>query len=122
MDSAGGAARALGQVGDFTSRITLPAHQRAQTRVDTAAQFARAEAALNTLLLVDPIISEYDEDEMRDIFFTVLDRNPRVASDINLLRSVLRQAGQFEGVDLETAKQLQQLDRPAGTKEEKKDK
>lgn len=93
----------------FYDNIFSPEHVRYQQRVDTAALFARGEAALNTLLLTDPIISEYDEEAMREVFFTLLDRNPNVATDINQLRAVLRQAGQFDGIDLDTIRNLAQL-------------
>lgn len=93
----------------FYDNIFAPEHIRYQQRVDTAALYARGEAALNTLLLTDPIISEYDEEVMREVFFTLLDRNPQVATDINQLRAVLRQAGQFDGIDLDTIRSLAQL-------------
>ena len=84
-------------------------HER-QSEIDNAALMARGEAALNTLLLTDPVISEYDEEEMRDIFFTILRENKDVATDINQLRGILRAAGSFDGVvDIETAKQLKTL-------------
>lgn len=84
-----------------------------QADIDRSAMLARGEAALNTLLLTDPVIGEYDEENMRDIFFTIFASNPEVATDINQLRGVLRTAGNFEGVvDLDTVKTLKSLDKP----------
>ena len=90
-----------------------------QDKLNQAATFARGEIALNTLLLVDPVISRYDPELMRETFMAVLRRNPDVATDPVLLRNVLRQAGQFAGMDLETATKLQKLKSDAGKKDQK---
>ena len=105
--------RAFG--GDLDSLIGLftTTDNERQTDIDTAATLARAEAALNTLLLVDPVISEYDEEEVRNVFFTVLNTNPEVATDINQLRGVLRTAGDFGNVvDIDAVLKLKKLRHP----------
>ena len=101
--------KGLSVLGDASQRAT----DERQVDIDRSALLARGEAALNTLLLTDPVVSEYDEEDMRDIFFTIFSVNPGVATDINQLRGILRTAGNFEGVvDLDTVKTLKSLDKP----------
>ena len=71
-----------------------------------------ADAILQQLLFTDPVLSKLNDDEtdaLLESYETIIQRNPSIATDKGLLRSVLRQAVNINSVDLPTAVMISKL-------------
>jgi len=63
----------------------------------------RAMANVQKLMLTDEILSTKDPEIVMEAFHTIRRASPEVASDSSLLRLMLRQATETQGVDIDTA-------------------
>jgi hypothetical protein len=63
----------------------------------------RSVAALQRLMITDEVLSKKDPDKVFEAFQTIRRASPEVASDPSLLRLMLRQAMETQGVDIDTA-------------------
>lgn len=71
-----------------------------------------AKTNLETLLYTDPILSKLNDaetDNLLEVYNTIVNRNPSVATDMGLLRMVLRRAVQTQGIDVGAADALTRL-------------
>jgi hypothetical protein len=66
-----------------------------------------AAITLKKLMIQDPIISEYDDDQIIEVYNAIRELNPQVALNETLLRTVLREALQYDAsIPLHTQKEL----------------
>jgi hypothetical protein len=84
----------------------LSSTNKAQKKVDVAAEDVGRVSDLQRLLLSDPIIGEADPDTVVSLYNTLAKANPEVVKDRNLLRFALREALQYDAVPLHTYKDL----------------
>lgn len=80
-----------------------------QKGVDQQLDKSRMEAAFDELILTDPILQDEDEEELREHFETIRSVAPLIAKDKNVLRVVLREAAQYQGVQPHTLQGLVEL-------------
>jgi hypothetical protein len=78
---------------------------RANTELDLkrVESDTRSVAALQRLMLTDEVLSKKDPEKVFEAFQTIRRASPEVASDPSLLRLMLRQALETQGVDIDTA-------------------
>lgn len=69
-----------------------------QALVDARMQDVRQVAILQNLLTTDEILAEADPDRVVEIYNTIRTTAPEVASDINVMRVLLRSAIQHDGI------------------------
>jgi hypothetical protein len=98
------------QTQDFLDNVlkapSLSSTNKAQKKVDIAAEDVGRVSDLQRLLLSDPIIGEADPDTVVSLYNTLAKANPEVVKDRNLLRFALREALQYDAVPLHTYKDL----------------
>jgi len=78
------------------------AESQGQARV-TAAQDTESVANLKKLLINDEILSTKDPERVVEAYNSIRTAAPEVAADISVLRLLLRQAMETQGVDIDTA-------------------
>ncbi len=69
----------------------------------TAAQDTESVANLKKLILTDEILSTKDPERVVEAYNSIRSAAPEVAADISVLRLLLRQAMETQGVDIDTA-------------------
>lgn len=71
-----------------------------------------AQSILQQLLFSDPVLSKLNDNEIDNLmesYNTVVNRNPSVALDKGLLRTILRQAANIQGVDANTLDTIKRI-------------
>lgn len=97
----------------FPLAESLKGHSPKQDDLDDISNRTRAEAAFNTLLITDPVISDIDkvnEEYLREVFERIYQRAPSIAGSTVELRPVLRGAIQYQGIDPDTTQMLQKTE------------
>lgn len=70
---------------------------------DRIAEDTRSLGILKALLIRDEVLSTKDPERVLEAFHTIRSASPEVASDPSMLRLLLRQAMETQGVDIDTA-------------------
>ena len=71
-----------------------------------------AQSILQQLLFSDPILSKLNDNEVDNLmesYNTIVNRNPSIALDKGLLRTVLRQAANIQGIDANTIDTIKRI-------------
>lgn len=71
-----------------------------------------AQSILQQLLFSDPVLSKLNDNEIDNLmesYNTVVNRNPSIALDKGLLRTILRQAANIQGVDANTLDTIKRI-------------
>jgi hypothetical protein len=90
--------------------MSLPTKAKKRMAVDTAKSYERAKANLMYLKMMDPIISQADDDEVQDYFESLVTAAPSLMQDKQLLAQKLRKAIQYEGIDTLDIQELANID------------
>jgi hypothetical protein len=90
---------------------TMSRHHKLDLRVlDHNEDNEQAAMALQELMITDPIIQQYDEDQVVEVFNALKELNPAIAGNKSLIRTVLREALQYDGsIPLQTQGELAKL-------------
>ena len=110
-------ASALANIGELINGMQSPFHQgiialsghdgeNINRLRDTAENEAKYEAALQQLLLSDPIIAEADQDQVRDIYETVRKLSPTIANSPVTLGPVLKEGLQYGSLPIQQINDL----------------
>lgn len=78
----------------------------AQKVIDAASNSITRKALLEDLVLNDPIISQADEDQVKQYFATIHHLAPKLSQDKNIVRELLQNFIKFGRVDLASIKAL----------------
>jgi hypothetical protein len=100
LDSTEGAGEAISLIGKAKDK------NKKQKYLDDVMANTHAAANIQRLLITDPVISKADPETVISLAASLGAQNPSTISDINILRTVLREALQYEGVPLHTYKDL----------------
>ena len=71
-----------------------------------------AQSILQQLLFSDPILSKLNDNEIDNLmesYNTIVNRNPSIALDKGLLRTILRQAANIQGIDTNTIDTIKRI-------------
>lgn len=78
---------------------------------ENATEQARTVAALQQLMLTDPVIAEADPYQVEDIYNTISSLNSTIARDPNLLGPILKESLQYGSIPLQTLKDIVSVDK-----------
>lgn len=90
--------------------IPEPGYNGGQQRVDDAASQVQHIHNLQRLMVEDPVISKADPKTIGQLFSSVINTSPHVATDYGLLRFQMREMLQYGGMPVDSAKQLAQTE------------
>jgi hypothetical protein len=100
IESTEGAGEAISLIGKAKDK------NKKQKYLDDVMANTHAAANIQRLLITDPVISKADPETVISLAASLGAQNPSMISDINILRTVLREALQYEGVPLHTYKDI----------------
>lgn len=78
---------------------------------ENATEQARTVAALQQLMLTDPVIASADPYQVEDIYNTISSLNSTIARDPNLLGPILKESLQYGSIPLQTLKDIVSVDK-----------
>jgi hypothetical protein len=87
-----------GLVGNMLSDVLSGRKNRAQEKVDSAADDDRASAVISTLMFSDPIISQAEPEEVISLANSIRNYAPELATDVNAMRAELREKLQMGSI------------------------
>lgn len=108
VDPAGAATAMAGKYEQLFGHGRDQASKRLAARLSTIRQMG----VITRLMHSDPVLRDQDQGRLVSIFNTLRSTNPAIASDINLARTVLREAVQNQGFTLNTTKTLADTAQP----------
>jgi hypothetical protein len=85
-------------------------HSKQYNRLATKMEAWQQGAVLQRLLMTDEVLSKMDPSQVIGAFQTLRANSPRVARDINVSRTLLREALQHQGVPLQQIKTLRDVE------------
>lgn len=85
-------------------------HKKQYNRLATKMEAWQQAAVLQRLLMSDEVLSKMEPSQVIGAFQTLRANSPRVARDINVSRSLLREALQHQGVPLQQIKTLRDVE------------
>jgi len=91
--------------------LISPGRQDDQEFIDRELDEAKYSALIQDLVMTDPILSEEDEDKILDLYNTIKSVAPELAKDKNVVRVVLRQGAQYDGIAAPDLAQLVEAER-----------
>lgn len=91
---------------DRIIRLPERGYNHGQEKVDTGFKNLETQVVLERLLMTDPVISEADEHRVVSLANSIRQQSPEIARDINAMRSVLREALQYDSLPIHTFKDL----------------
>jgi hypothetical protein len=112
-----------GDIGQLLEPTAIANKSRAEGHAlnrEQVASATRAMATVQRLMAQDEILSTKDPEKVFEAFNTIRSASPEVAGDMSLLRIMLRNALDYQGVDIDTAsaaRKFQQSDRAAAKPE-----
>jgi len=81
-------------------------HNKDQQRSDTDVEDVRRAIGIRRLIGTDPVLKDSDPREVLEIYNAVARTNPEIVSNMPALRLLLREAVSYEGLTLDSQKQL----------------
>ena len=113
---------AAGSVAGTIDKITTKDRQnKKQKELDVDIEDIKRSLHLRRMIATDPILKESDPREVLEIYNSVAQINPDIATNMPALRLVLREAVSYDGLTLDSQKQLSDV-RKAQAESENKEK
>lgn len=102
---------AMKQPVEAARMLDIPTTKEQKKWKEEAQSRAKQTAALQQLLLSDPVLQEADPHEVEDIYNTVSSLNSTIASDPKLLGPVLKESLQYGSVPIQMLKDIVSIDK-----------
>ena len=111
---------AAGAVGGTIDKITTKDRQHnKQKELDVDIGDIKRSLHLRRMIATDPILKEADPREVLEIYNSVAQVNPEIATNMPALRLVLREAVSYDGLTLDSQKQLSDIRKSQAESENK---
>lgn len=81
-------------------------YNKGQEKIDTDVDDLRSKVVLERLMFTDPVIGDADPARVASLANSIRSQSPEVARDINAMRSVLREAIQYDSLPIASFKDL----------------
>jgi hypothetical protein len=88
------------------AKSLIPTRNKDQEKVDSSIDNERAQLILTKLMVTDPVLKNADPERVASFATTIARTDPAILQDPNLLRFILREAVQYDGIPPQTVSDL----------------